>query len=325
MAIYRKKTSKPNSSRTRKRRSASRHTPALSFDTLESRQLLTSLTVNNATDFTNADTSSISALISNDGGDGISLREAIEATNNTAGDDTVTFDGSVFTGGAASLVRLTQGELTITDALTIDGSSANNLVITGDANGDDVTVAGTYITNIRAPRDNLLDNSRVINSSATLNISNLTVTGGRALRSGSGGGIRTSTADVFLTNVTVSGNSTYTDSFGTNGGGIYSESGNVHLLNSTVSGNSASIRSIFYSSSGGGIHSRSGNVYLTNSTVSGNSASGSGVSIGFGGGISTESGNISLIDSTITDNSVFGDGGYGGGVRYRIGVCFFNQ
>ena len=280
--------------------------------------------VTNTNDVVNADTSSVSALLADDGGDGISLREAIESSNNTVGDDMVTFDGSVFTGGAASVVRLTQGELTITDALTIDGSSANNLVITGDANGDD-SVSSSYITRVGASGNNLLDdNSRVINSSATLNLANLTVTGGRALRSNEGGGgIRTSTADVFLTNVTVSGNSTYATSYfyNTNGGGIYSESGSVHLLNSTVSGNSASVLAFTGGgSSGGGIHSESGNVYLTNSSVSGNTAEGSGSSSGSGGGISTGSGNVSLISSTISGNRVFGDFSSGGGIATSSGT-----
>ena len=56
-----------------------------------------------------ADTSSVANLIANDGGDGISLREAIEATNNTTGDDTITFDGSVFTGGDNSVNSVDSG------------------------------------------------------------------------------------------------------------------------------------------------------------------------------------------------------------------------
>ncbi len=84
---------------------------------LERRELLAAITVSNTTDILSptANTTSTAALIANDGGDGISLREAIAATNNTVGEDTATFDGSVFTGGDNSLIRLTQGELSIND------------------------------------------------------------------------------------------------------------------------------------------------------------------------------------------------------------------
>ena len=135
----------------------------MNFETLEARHLLASLTVSNATDLTNADTSSITALIANDGGDGISLREAVIASNNTTGEDTISFDGSVFTGGANSLIRLTQGGLLITEGVTIDGSSASDVVISGDANGDDITLAGSYITDVGSSIDGLQDdNSGVI-------------------------------------------------------------------------------------------------------------------------------------------------------------------
>jgi subtilisin-like proprotein convertase family protein len=51
---------------------------------LEDRRLLAIVTVTNNNDVANGDTTSIAALIATDGGDGISLREAITAANNTA-------------------------------------------------------------------------------------------------------------------------------------------------------------------------------------------------------------------------------------------------
>ena len=85
-----------------------------------------------------------------------------------------------------ALIRLTQGELSISDGLTIDGSSVGGVVITGDADGDDVTLAGTHITDVTASlggtagaADDLLDdNSRVLNSSplsiaSTLNLNRI--------------------------------------------------------------------------------------------------------------------------------------------------------
>ena len=148
----RKKTSpKTKSSVARKRRQARKQSHALNFEALESRQLLAAVTVGNTTDILSptADTSSIAALVANDGGDGISLREAIAAANNTAGEDSITFDAGVFTSDN-NLIRLTQGQLSISDSLTVDGSSVGDVVITGDANGDDITVAGTNITDVAA-------------------------------------------------------------------------------------------------------------------------------------------------------------------------------
>ena len=181
----RKKISRTaKSSLVRKRRQARKQSNALNFETLEARQLLAAITVGNATDILSAtaDTSSIAALVANDGGDGISLREAIVAANNTVGEDAITFDGSVFTGEDSSLIRLTQGELAITDSLTIDASTAVAVTITGDANDDDFTNT-TNITNvIRSNFNDLLDdNSRVLNFTAPtgdLTLEGLTITGG---------------------------------------------------------------------------------------------------------------------------------------------------
>jgi len=291
----------------------------LDFHQLEERQMLASVTVSNATDLTNADTSSISALIANDGGDGISLREAIVASNNTAGEDSIDFDGSVFSGGAASLIRLVQGELEITESLSIDGSTATDVTITGDANGDDVTLAGTFITNVAASFDesaanlvNLLsDNSRVLNftprssSPENLTLSDLTVTGGSTGSiygeyGDAGGGIASRFGNVSLVNSIVSGNGTFGVPFGGAGGGVYVRSGDLSLTNSEVTGNRSR------NASGGGISVLNGDVSLLNSDVSGNTADDSG------GGVFV-TGNVSLVNSIVSENSSGGmpfvDGG----------------
>ena len=70
----------------------------------------------------------------------VSLRDAIAAANAAAGADDIGFDAAVFNGEAGDILRLTQGQIAITDALTIDGGAG--VTITGDADGDDVTLAG---------------------------------------------------------------------------------------------------------------------------------------------------------------------------------------
>jgi hypothetical protein len=307
-----------------RRRVASSRQNQLNFQQLEQRHLLAAIVVNNATDIVSptADTSSIAALIGNDGGDGISLREAITASNNTVGADTISFDGSVFTGNANSLIRLTQGELFITEEVSIDASMATDVVITGDANGDDITVPGTFVTDVDASFTgfgtndiNLLgDNSRVIRFSdsnayeGTLTLSDLTITGGNGSQ-GRGGGIIATGGSLTLTNSHVRGNSTTT--LGTSsgqGGGILGR--RIRLINSVVSEN----RTFGDRAHGGGILvSGPGEITLHGSTVSGNSTYGGSAS---GGGIFSSRANLTLIDSTITNNSTSGFRSLGGGIRF---------
>ena len=279
-----------------------------SFQRLEDRRLLATFTVTNTVD----------EVVMAAGDSPGSLRQAIFDANALAGADTITFDSSVFTGGDSSLIRLTSGELEITESLTIDASSGIDVTITGDANGDDVTLAGN-ITDVSASfgetegaADDLLDdNSRVLNFSSTgdLTLESLTITGGHTRgRNADGGGIRT-VNNISLINSTVSGNSSRG---GSDGGGIYAQLGNVTLTNSTVSRNATTDDY----SRGGGINARRGNVTLTNSTVSENSAtSGGGIFASFGN--MTLTGNVTLINSTVSGNLAQGFEGAGGGINAR--------
>ena len=100
----------------------------------------------------------------------------------------------------------------------------------------------------------------ILNNSATLTLTNLTVSGNSA---GIGGGIfNINGGTLRLTGSTVSGNSA------TDGGSIYSN-GTATVINSTVSGNSVN-------NTGGGISCVGGTLRLTNATVSGNLAGAGG-------------------------------------------------
>lgn len=135
----------------------------------------------------------------NDSGAG-SLRQAILDANAAEGADVIGFDPSAFDGEAEDINRLTSGELLITDALTITGGPAG-VTITGDALGNDVTLAGG-ITDVAASLaadamadgvdndgdgeideagENLLDdNTRIPHATAgDLTLIGLTLTGGR--------------------------------------------------------------------------------------------------------------------------------------------------
>ena len=240
------------------------------------------------------------------------MREAIEITNERSGDDTITFDSTVFNGGENSVIRLgSEGMLIVRDGLTIDASSATDVVITADTDNNDTLVPGTFVTDVFA---SLANDSTVLNdnalrvfaftSRAELTLESLTITGGRLTTpTGRGGGIFSSTnGSITLSNSIVSGNST-TGIEGA-GGGIYIESsGSLTLRDSTVSGNLTTGSR----ASGGGIGSSNyrdprSEISLYNSTVSGNQSNATG------GGI-YNNGNLSLSGSVVTNNESGGDGG----------------
>jgi RTX calcium-binding nonapeptide repeat (4 copies) len=239
----------------------------------------------------------------NDSGVG-SLRQAILNANGTAGADTITFAG-VFTDATPDIITLTSGSLNITDDITILGTGASKLTISGNntsgvfeisGTGTDVSIDGLQVTNA----NDVVYGSISLDSNTSLNLTNSTVSNNK----GAVGGVF-NRGTLSLTNSTVSGNS------GSSlGGGIFN-TGNLSLTNSTVSGNRASTR---YSYAYGGGILNTGTLSLTNSTVSNNSLSANGLQRGgpsplssYGGGI-YNSGTVSLNNSTVS-NSVAETGG----------------
>ena len=286
--------------------------------------MLAAVTVNTAADVVDGNTFSFNSLRDQPGDDGlISLREALAAANNTAATDTIFFDASVFDGEADDVIRL-QSSLVVTESIQIDGGGFG-IVVSGDTLGNDVTEAGSFITDVDASltSDVLGDNANRVfdfvgNSETFATISGLTITGGSAREtsfsgeplSGIGGGIRAEFTEVTLNQTNVSGNRADTA-----GGGIGSGTGQVTIDQSTISGNVAQTFTNPDSrgAEGGGVSSLDGNVVITNSTISGNTAAGE---VAQGGGVNLSSGNLSLSGSTISGNvasSPFG-GTAGGGL-----------
>ena len=162
-----------------------------------------------------------------------SLRQAILDANAADGRDAIVFDAS-FDGGAEDIIRLTSGQIEITDALRIDGGPG--VTITGDAAGDDVTDAAGITDVAASGAGRLDDNSRIFDATDRLTLDGLTLTGGRTTADAEGGGaVRSTGARLTLTDSTVSGNSTAGNY--AHGGGIYGRH-DVTVTNSTVSGNS---------------------------------------------------------------------------------------
>lgn len=204
-------------------------------------------------------------LDANPADNGLSLREAIQIANQSAGADTISFAD-----GLTGTARLTLGELQVTDQLSIDGGG--QVTISGDSLGNDVLADG--VTNVAASTDGadlLADNSRLFNVTANameFGFSGLTLTGGRTTQNVSGGGALTAADGVIVTvaDSQISGNST--TGAGSDGGGLNVE-GELIISGSTISGNSTSGGF----SDGGGLFG--GSITITGSTVLGNSTSGS--------------------------------------------------
>ncbi|MFW9257253.1 beta strand repeat-containing protein [Nostoc sp. CALU 546] len=245
----------------------------------------------------------------NDSGAG-SLRQAILNANATAGADTITFAG-VFTDDTPDIITLTSGKLTITDDLTILGTGASNLSISGNNSSGVFEISGTgtdtSINGLKIANASNNFGSIFLNSNASLNLTNSTVSGS----TGSVGGIF-NRGSLSLTNTTVS------DNRGSSlGGGIFN-TGNLSLINSSISNNIASIK--YDPAYGGGIFN-TGNLSITGSTFSNNIAIASGLERGgpnplpsYGGSI-YNSGTVNLNYSTISDSTAESGGGiYNSGI-----------
>jgi Domain of unknown function (DUF4347)/Beta-propeller repeat len=215
----------------------------------------------------------------NNAGEG-SLRQATLNAAVLPGADTISFAGGTFTDGTPDVITLTTGELVINSDVTINGTGADRLTISGN------------------------NNSTVFNlGSGSVTLNNLTIANGRSTVAG--GGIMQNGGTVRINNSVITNND---GSFGWLGGGIYQSAGSLTLVNTTVSNNIGGYRG------GGGIGSMDNtSLVLINSTIVGNRAD----NADYGGGGIFTSGNATLVNTTISGNSTNTSGG---GIRfYTVG------
>ncbi len=201
--------------------------------------------VTNNNDLSNGTVTSIANLVANDGGDGISLREAIAAANNTLGSDTIEFSigsGTQTISLATVLPSIT--ETVIIDAWTQAGFSGTPVIIV-DANG--VTGDGFQLTS---------------------NADNSTIRG-FVIRDFVGDGIQ---IDSGSTGNVIEGN--YIGSFGAAGTDLGATEQNtgygIHLLGSgnTIGGTTAQSRNVIGGNQLSGVYISG--VNATNNTLIGN-------------------------------------------------------
>lgn len=201
-----------------------------------------------------------------------SLREAIQAANETEGPDFILLGAGTYTLSVAGAGedQAATGDLDVRDDLIIVGRDAINTVIDGAA----------------------LDRVFDVQAGDKLELVGLTVRNGRTI-DGSGAGVRVA-GELALTRGGVTGNHAQSGS----GGGIFSQgtSSKVTLIQSTVWANTAT-------ANGGGVYLE-GTLEMVNSTLSGNTAAGQG-----GGLYATSQSEGEVSNSTITGNSAAQGGG----------------
>ena len=183
----------------------------------------------------------------------------------------------------------------------VGSASALTLLVPATISGN-LQASGAPMVTIE--RANASPEFRLIESTASLTLQNVALTGGSAT-AGSGGAvyvISNGTSLLTLTGAVVRGNYAPLD-----GGGVASNS-NVAMLNSLVTGNAAG-------NHGGGVAlvGTSGSMLVTDSIISSNIAN-------YGGGVSGKA--ISVIQSTVTGNTASERGGgiYGTGPTQNIVV-----
>jgi len=274
------------------------------------------LIVDTTADTVDGNTGSVALLVTNKGSDGkISLREAIIASNNTAGANTIALPaGTYLLQRAGTDDNAMFGDLDINDDLTLLGESSDSTII--DAAGID------RVIHVRS------------GVSATLN--DITVRGGILGPNSRGGGVLAELAtSVVLNRVVVTANSSY------HGAGVHNLGSNVVVNDSTISGNTAD--------QGAGIYNDGGSTKLERVTITGNNSTSTAAGIlnygmgatldlvnvtisgntggGNGGGLYTKRA-ATITNSTIADNSAVAGGGIfianPGSVTLRNTIVAFN-
>lgn len=244
-----------------------------------------------------------------------SLRQAVLSANATPGPDLIRFDPAVF--ATPRTIRMTGGQITITDPVSIEGPAAGLTLDAGYLSGHFTLSMTNGLDPVSMSRLTLTHggdySASVANQNATLTLSKMVITNNMNegisvgvaakipfffLGWGGGDGIYDlfwgSIAKLSLADSTVSSNSA---------GGVHIVNGEADIIRSTISGNS--------NVSGAGVNV-AGSLTLTDCIVSDNT------STDRGGGISVSYGQATVINTTITGNvSGLSGSGLGGGIWAR--------
>lgn len=201
----------------------------------------------------------------------LSLREAIQASNQFFGFDIITFSPSlagntIFTGGTSYAV---------TGDVAIIGLGSESLSISGN------------------------NQSRVFDVAPGTNVSinDLTITGGLTVGASNGGGGIRSLGNLELHHSIIRNNTAET------GGGIFQGGGTLAVADSIIENN------MTQRGDGGGIRGDNAVIRIDRSSVKNNSATSIASGQGFGGGIALRFGDLTVTDSTLDGNHADTSGG----------------
>jgi len=259
---------------------------------------LQSITVTVTADVVNGDTSSVTNLINDDGGDGISLREALLAANADSDLDTITLGSGTFT--------VDSGTLNIANSVEILGTGIDSTTIAGDLNPTNpdrlVTIfdAGQVtLSNLSFENGDAINGGAIFTQNTELTLESIGIHNNQADQRGGGLFVESGTVD--LNNVEISENNA--NSFG---GGIYINTGTVNFDGGEISNNSAFQfegnqvpAGVQAQGQGGGVYINTGTAHFNNNVViSQNSADLQG------GGLYVNTGTANLNNVDITDNNV---------------------
>jgi len=265
------------------------------------------LVVTNTTDLVNGNTTSISSLKTSDGGDGISLREAITAANNQAGTDYIYFN---IAGAGPHTITPTSALPTITGAVIIDGTTEPDYVTNGNKpivvlDGNGRAVNGLVLT---STADGSTIRGLVIRDFGTT-----TLHDGIEIRAGSDGN---TIAGNYIGRLTTTGADAGTGEENA-GHGV-----NILGANNIIGGTTAADRNVISGNSGNGIYIGStgaNNSILGNyigTTAAGNVALGNQAE-----GINIDGASGTIIGGTVAGAAnVIAAGGAGSGIREGIWI-----
>lgn len=240
----------------------------------------------------------------NDPGDGVcnsgecTIREAVSASNASG----IINDTIVFSLPAGTSITLTQGQLLITDTVTITGPGARNLILNGNGNSRifqiepiidldspdaTVNISGLTLTNGNGAVTSLLGvpvtpgpGGAVFNTGGgTLNLTEMNISGNTVPLIGLvaenllvGGGVATFGTDLGPTRTNIFRSTIANNSAAGGGGGVVNVGTGLSILgartvivNSTITNNTTA-------AAGGGLLNVAGETYLTNDTISHNSS-----------------------------------------------------
>lgn len=238
-----------------------------------------------------------------------SLREAVIASNETAGTDTITLPGGHYTltrDGTFEDASAT-GDVDFTASAELIGAGARTTIIDGTGIDRDIEIA---------PFSEVAARQALGQPAVDVSISGVTITGGQAPAGTMGGGISVTSGSgsLDLTDSTVTGNNVPSSKSLATGGGIYSAGSLLTVTRSTISKN--------ITDQGGGVAISGSTARFTNDTITQNKARTFGN--GGGGVLVLGTSFVRFLNTTISDNSI--DSGFttqgssnkGGGIATSV-------